>query len=347
MSFIIRENNQYKRFISPPVTPKHDTEACFMKSNVVEQYNASTLPLSPPSYPMTSPLHRRRESSFDSSSSSHSATSHQNKRKQRSPSRSPSSTTDGVFRMPLDILTKALNIVPNQQAYSATYCGPVITPQSSPSLPKERKRKRGNDCITPILQALEQGEDQKEQQEQIEPHHHCSSRKRNSAFALSSLLLPTPLPSQPEPSQPVAPPAEFIKKSGTSAAHTYDNLSADCDQASLFRNSEEWIPSLEVFNRRPTIRVSWKGSPLKIKTMPYYDKLHPGEATIAATLRLTPEQYLKCKWALVLAAKEADETGALFRKSEAQKVCCIDVNKTSVLWNAFGRLGWLGSKWPQ
>jgi len=81
--------------------------------------------------------------------------------------------------------------------------------------------------------------------------------------------------------------------------------------------------------------------------MPYFDKLHPGEATIAATLRLTPEQYLKCKWALVLAAKEADETGALFRKSEAQKVCCIDVNKTSVLWNAFGRLGWLGSKWPQ
>lgn len=81
--------------------------------------------------------------------------------------------------------------------------------------------------------------------------------------------------------------------------------------------------------------------------MPYFDKLHAGEVTIAATLRLTPEQYLKCKWALVLAAKDAYETNALFRKSEAQKVCCIDVNKTSVLWNAFGKLGWLGSNWPQ
>lgn len=81
--------------------------------------------------------------------------------------------------------------------------------------------------------------------------------------------------------------------------------------------------------------------------MPYFEKLHSGEATIAATLRLTPEQYLKCKWALVLAAKDAYENNTPFRKSEAQKVCCIDVNKTSVLWNAFGKLGWLGSNWPQ
>ncbi|KAL7309686.1 hypothetical protein PS15m_010537 [Mucor circinelloides] len=349
MSFIIsRESDQYKRIISPPVTPKHDIEACFMKSNTMEQYNAETLPLSPPSYPMTSPLHRRRESSFDSSSSGHSIASLPNKRKQNNPIRSPPSTIDGAFRMPLDILARALNVMPNQQNHpTTTHSATTLSSPSSSTLPK--KRKRGIDCITPTIQALEQKENQKEQQEKVEAHN-CN-RKRNSAFALSSLLLPTPLPSQPESSPsgalPAEPQVEFIKKSGTGAAHIYDNLSADCDQATLFRNSEEWIPSLEVFNRRPTIRVSWKGSPLKIKTMPYFDKLHPGEATIAATLRLTPEQYLKCKWALVLAAKEADETGALFRKSEAQKVCCIDVNKTSVLWNAFGRLGWLGSRWPQ
>lgn len=262
MSFIIRENNQYKRFISPPVTPKHDTEVCFMKSNVTIEYNSPTLPLSPPSYPMASPVYRRRESSFDSSSSGHSITSHQSKRKQSNPSRSPPSTTDGAFRMPLDILAKALSIVPNQQNYSTTSNAPVTTLPLP--LPKERKRKRGNDCITPIIQALEQEENLKEQQEKTETHHY-SSRKRNSAFALSSLLLPTPLPSQPEPSEPdvlptAEPATEFIKKSGTGAAHVYDNLSADCDQATLFLNSEEWIPSLEVFNRRPTIRVSWKGN---------------------------------------------------------------------------------------
>jgi hypothetical protein len=81
--------------------------------------------------------------------------------------------------------------------------------------------------------------------------------------------------------------------------------------------------------------------------MEYFDRLHPGEATIAATLRLTPEQYIKCKRALILAAYEASENNSLFRKSEAQRVCCIDVNKTSALWNVFGKLGWLGTKWPR
>lgn len=262
MSFIIsRESDQYKRIISPPVTPKHDIEACFMKSNTMEQYNAETLPLSPPSYPMTSPLHRRRESSFDSSSSGHSIASLPNKRKQNNPIRSPPSTIDGAFRMPLDILARALNVMPNQQNHpTTTHSATTLSSSSSSTLPK--KRKRGIDCITPTIQALEQKENQKEQQEKVEAHN-CN-RKRNSAFALSSLLLPTPLPSQPESSPsgalPAEPQVEFIKKSGTGAAHIYDNLSADCDQATLFRNSEEWIPSLEVFNRRPTIRVSWKGS---------------------------------------------------------------------------------------
>lgn len=140
---------------------------------------------------------------------------------------------------------------------------------------------------------------------------------------------------------------QTIKKAKTSAAYIYDNLSADMDQSVVFKDCEEWIPKLDVLDRRPHVRISWKGSPLKIRNMPYFEKLHAGEVTIAATLRLTPEQYLKCKWALVLAAKEASENNTLFRKSEAQKVCCIDVNKTSVLWNAFGKLGWLGSKWPQ
>ncbi|KAI8970123.1 hypothetical protein BDF20DRAFT_990433 [Mycotypha africana] len=142
-------------------------------------------------------------------------------------------------------------------------------------------------------------------------------------------------------------PIIISKKSKTEAASMFDNLSVDCDPTTLFVGAEEWIPSDDVFNRRPHVRIQWKGSPLKIKNMPYYEKLHAGEAYIAATLRLTPEQYLKCKWALILAAKKAAEDNSLFRKSEAQKVCCIDVNKTSVLWNTFGKLGWLGSKWPQ
>ncbi|KAI8071099.1 uncharacterized protein B0P05DRAFT_474045 [Gilbertella persicaria] len=140
---------------------------------------------------------------------------------------------------------------------------------------------------------------------------------------------------------------DYIIKRSTEAALIYDELAADFDVAAAFKGAEEWIPTFDSFNRKPSVRVQWRGHPLKIKHMPYYDRLHRDEASIAATLRLTPEQYLKCKWALILAAKNAYETKSLFRKSEAQKVCCIDVNKTSVLWNAFGKLGWLGPMWPQ
>lgn len=52
---------------------------------------------------------------------------------------------------------------------------------------------------------------------------------------------------------------QLMKKAKTEAASVYDNLSAECDQATVFLNKEEWIPSLEVFNRRPTVRISWKG----------------------------------------------------------------------------------------
>ncbi|KAG2190740.1 hypothetical protein INT46_004847 [Mucor plumbeus] len=345
MSFITKENYNYnKRFISPPVTPKQHLESCFMKSNIMEHYNTVVMPPSPPPCSTSSPPCGLRESSFDSSSttSGNSMAFSQNRRKQRTPSRSPPSTTKGTFRMPLDVFAKALNTISYQESNDTTTIETTVTIATPTSeAVKERKRKRGNGCITPTP-ALEQEEQQEQQQEKVKINN--SNSTRNNAFSLSSILLPSsPLSSSVAPIEQV----EFIKKSGTGAAHIYDNLSADCDQTALFLNSEEWIPNLEVFNRKPTIRVSWKGSPLKIKTMPYFDKLHSGEVTIAATLRLTPEQYLKCKWALVLAAKEASETGALFRKSEAQKVCCIDVNKTSVLWNTFVRLGWLGSKWPQ
>ncbi|KAI8332156.1 hypothetical protein EDC96DRAFT_611899 [Choanephora cucurbitarum] len=140
---------------------------------------------------------------------------------------------------------------------------------------------------------------------------------------------------------------DLIAKRSTEAALLYDRLNAEMDINVVFRGAEEWIPSYEPLNRKPTVRVQWKGHPLKIKKMPYYEKLHRNEASMAAILRLTPEQFLKCKWALILAAKEAYDTKSLFRKSEAQKVCCIDVNKTSALWNAFGKLGWLGPMWPQ
>ncbi|KAG1471142.1 hypothetical protein G6F56_002294 [Rhizopus delemar] len=137
-----------------------------------------------------------------------------------------------------------------------------------------------------------------------------------------------------------------VSKSMKDDAQFFDHATADDDIAILFKGKEDWIPKPDVFENRASIRIAWKGSPLKIQSMPYFEKLHVGEVPIAATLRLTPEQYLKCKYALILAAHKATEENTMFRKSEAQKACCIDVNKASVLWKVFGKLGWLGTKWP-
>ncbi|KAF7723010.1 hypothetical protein EC973_002426 [Apophysomyces ossiformis] len=120
----------------------------------------------------------------------------------------------------------------------------------------------------------------------------------------------------------------------------YDQVDLSLDDSVAYEDPA-WIPSTDLFDKKkPAVRVTWKGSPLAIRHMPFYDRLHPGEATIASTLRLTPEQFLKCKRTLVLSARDYYARNMAFRKSDAQKLCRIDVNKTSTLWCAFNKLGW-------
>ncbi|KAF8970995.1 hypothetical protein BGZ46_010361 [Entomortierella lignicola] len=89
--------------------------------------------------------------------------------------------------------------------------------------------------------------------------------------------------------------------------------------------------------------VIWKGQPLAVVGKPGYELLHPHEVRIASTLRLSPAQYLNCKQTLILASRAyfSNPDGKQFRKSDAQKLCRIDVNKTSRLWEVFAKIGWL------
>ena len=74
---------------------------------------------------------------------------------------------------------------------------------------------------------------------------------------------------------------------------------------------------------------------------PYFGRLHPIEADVISHMRLSPQLYLRCKRAIIMAAREFSLHGLEFRKSDAQKVCRIDVNKSSRLWAAFNAYGWL------
>ncbi|KAF9968991.1 hypothetical protein BGZ65_012411, partial [Modicella reniformis] len=71
--------------------------------------------------------------------------------------------------------------------------------------------------------------------------------------------------------------------------------------------------------------------------MPGYGFLHPHEIQVSSSLRLVPAQYIHCKRTLIMASREYRTvlSGKPFRKSDAQKLCRIDVNKTSRLWEFF------------
>ncbi|CAG8433625.1 10920_t:CDS:1 [Diversispora eburnea] len=88
-------------------------------------------------------------------------------------------------------------------------------------------------------------------------------------------------------------------------------------------------------------KITWKGQPLSISHLPHFNALHPKEVIVASTLRLTPVQYLTSKNTLVSAAQRYVQRSLPFRKSDAQKLLRIDVNKASKLWEFFQQVKWI------
>ncbi|KAI8984770.1 hypothetical protein BDF20DRAFT_816982 [Mycotypha africana] len=126
---------------------------------------------------------------------------------------------------------------------------------------------------------------------------------------------------------------------GKEAQAAFDAL--DIDSTDEVYYPEGWIPSNHALDEHNgAIKFSWKGSPMNIEGQAYYDHLHPAEIMMASSLRLSPVQYLKCKRTLIMAAKKLQEQRVPFTKSVAQRLCRVDVNKTSALWTIFGQLGW-------
>ncbi|CAO3683410.1 hypothetical protein G6F70_006966 [Rhizopus microsporus] len=140
------------------------------------------------------------------------------------------------------------------------------------------------------------------------------------------------------------PQPKQTKKSKSDTAALYDALDITQPDKEFFQDDPQWIPNMDAFAQYPHVKAVWKGTPLDISHMPYYELLHPGEVEIASILRLTPEQYLRCRRALIVGAQQFDKLQMTFRKSDAQKCVRIDVNKTSTLWTVFSRLGWFNPR---
>ncbi|KAJ2538905.1 hypothetical protein EV175_006405 [Coemansia sp. RSA 1933] len=88
--------------------------------------------------------------------------------------------------------------------------------------------------------------------------------------------------------------------------------------------------------------VKWtKADPINVKEKPMADKLASAEQHCCSVLRILPEQYLAIKHTL-LKESRSHEPG-LFKKRDAQRLCRIDVNKTSKIYEWYVSLGWLAA----
>ncbi|KAJ2710537.1 hypothetical protein H4R19_003698 [Coemansia spiralis] len=78
---------------------------------------------------------------------------------------------------------------------------------------------------------------------------------------------------------------------------------------------------------------------MDIAGFPMADDLAPAERECCCTLRLQPEQYLTIKHSLVRASRTMP--AGTFKKRDAQRLCRVDVNKTSKVYEWFCKLGWI------
>ncbi|KAL9557121.1 hypothetical protein MBANPS3_001539 [Mucor bainieri] len=291
--------------ISPPVTPKHSDEPQTPPYDTLELPPSLVCPSSPPNA-----TDLRRKSSAKRYSRAMSMSSHD------------VITFRDPFSMEGNCYLAAANVSSHHAQPPSNRSKSIPTRSPSPST-------RGSFTMDIFEDGVISGGGM------------MSRKRRNPEAAEQERMTETPVTQTHQPTFSALLNTERnVKKSKTDAAAAYDNVDITMSDETIFQDPE-WIPDMEAFDAVPAVRVVWKGSPLSIDHLPYYELLHPGEVHIASTLRLTPEQYLKCRRSLILAAQEFDKLHIPFRKSDAQKCVRIDVNKTSTLWSVFSRLGWL------
>ncbi|KAJ1664079.1 hypothetical protein IW140_004380 [Coemansia sp. RSA 1813] len=105
----------------------------------------------------------------------------------------------------------------------------------------------------------------------------------------------------------------------------------------------------EIFRLHPQANscpIKWtKASPMDVRGYPLAEFLASGELDCCSILRLQPEQYLAIKHSLVRAGRTMP--AGTFKKRDAQKLCRVDVNKTSKVFEWFCKLGWIPQAVPK
>lgn len=277
-----------KKYLSPPISPKQslDYSLHYNSSSSMNDPTArkdiqnnwiplESLPLSPPStsYAVRTPeetLEQQQRHARPVLKSSPVIIA-SNRRKQKKPNPSLPSSTLGAFQMPFvshnclkSNYPTSISLIPSQGPPSTLSS---FSNQTSAAIATEIKRR--NDCGTARRKICLASMNKKQSKRSID--------YRMSIHAILSDDLPNKrIKTNGEYQSTTQSFNEYIKhsyasvtssseedaihkKAKTDAALMYDNLSADSDEATLFRDAEEWIPNLKVFDGRPNVRISWKG----------------------------------------------------------------------------------------
>jgi len=173
-------------------------------------------------------------------------------------------------------------------------------------------------------------------------------------------ILPTsrPAPSKPQAAKTVAnriqkprsPPGPAICETiwvSSTPEPRVRTVSPNCEEKN-FKSLPDYCPPLSSLPNDPnSLKVDWKGNDLDLSQDPHACLLHSHELLLASNLRLDCATYLTSKRKMFMRRVECAKIGKEFRKTDAQQACSIDVNKTSRLWTAYEKVGWLDGKWVQ
>lgn len=147
----------------------------------------------------------------------------------------------------------------------------------------------------------------------------------------------SPAPSTPKRRLPPAVAAQAVQASpkrsrpSTPVPYAYD-----------YNQIQDFSPPLSTLpNSNKCLKADWKGQSMDLTGDPLYNKLHPAEIVLAATLRLPCNVYLDSKRRIFHEKVKRMRMDLPFRRTDAQKSCKIDVNKASRLFASFEKVGWL------
>ncbi|KAI9313087.1 hypothetical protein BX666DRAFT_2030472 [Dichotomocladium elegans] len=216
---------------------------------------------------------------------------------------------------------------------------------SDPASLGGNRRKRGSKDRGPVIASR----DMLHKKDSVAPK--CRRARQHNGASLSSCGSSSPpasVPPSPAAVTPATSPSSprrssrgevCIKGFTISPKYAFDTLDIDSDDQDYY--PAEWLPMADHLDQ-VSVDITWKGQPLSLDERDLYlSRLHPSERRIVSHLRLTPVQYVRCKRAIIMAAREFSKHAIEFRRSDAQKVCRIDVNKSSKLWGIFEAYGWL------